>query len=118
MFRLSAWSVALLLSATPVIAQITWIGYGSVSCGSWAEQHRAHSTLSVAYEVWVFGFLSGTNLAENALLRKPDFLENVDKSGISAWMNNYCASHPLDDLLTATIRLNVTLREKAARSSK
>jgi len=112
MFRLTAILLALSLLTTSVAAQ-KWIGFGGVSCGSWSEKRRTEPEVSAAYTVWVLGFVSGANVDQTILLGHPDFLKNTDKDGIVTWMNNYCASHPLDTVMTATLKLMAALRDKA-----
>jgi hypothetical protein len=105
---LSCWAFL----STPVMAQKAF-GYASTSCGAWTQERQNKSWLSVSYVAWVLGFVSGVNTAETILLKKPDLLENTDPSGLVGWIDNYCASQPLDNLLSASAKLTITLLQKA-----
>jgi len=39
----------------------------------------------------------------------PDFLKDEDWDGLIAWMDNYCATHPLDKLAKAAQALELEL---------
>ena len=89
---------------------------GTSSCGSWTESRRDNSkygfVLTSGYENWVLGFLSGAN---NALTieHHADILKNTDLDSVWAWVNNYCQSHPMDQISTAIEHLVVELDRKA-----
>jgi hypothetical protein len=47
-------------------------------------------------------------------LKQPDILKGTDAVGIETWIDNYCASNPLNTLMTATTVLVTVLRKNAA----
>ncbi len=51
----------------------------------------------VSEQSWILGFLSGVGYAE----RGKDPLHGTDVEGVSAWMDNYCQVHPLNDVADA-----------------
>jgi hypothetical protein len=111
MHRLLVAILGMALTTEPMLAQ-TYIGFGDQSCGSWAHERHTNSLRSIAYMSWVLGVLSGVNLDDN-LLKRPDFLQNTDRDGVLGWMDNYCLSHPLDNLMSATVELIITLRKNS-----
>jgi hypothetical protein len=110
--RLPLLFLAIALSSTPSMAQ-GYIGWGSDSCGSWSQERRANSRTSQAQKAWILGYVSAVNISDVTDLKTKDFLRRTDESGIVGWIDNYCASHPLDDLLVATIKLIGVLRRSA-----
>jgi hypothetical protein len=61
-------------------------------------------------EDWIAGYLSAFNsLTDDP--DTPDFLKSEDWDGLIAWMDNYCAAHPLDKLETAARALAIELAE-------
>jgi hypothetical protein len=85
---------------------------GTSSCGSWTESRGDNSkygfVLASGYQNWVLGFLSGANTEHQA-----DILKNTDLDSVWAWVNNYCQSHPQDQISTAVEHLVVELDRKA-----
>jgi hypothetical protein len=79
------------------------------SCGAWIDVCRSHPHNQILYEGWVLGYLSGVNFHSTS----KDFLRNVVVQSISAWFDNYCSTHPLDDLVTAADALVIELRDRA-----
>jgi hypothetical protein len=77
------------------------------SCGGWIDVRRPRS-VNQGKEGWVLGFLSGVNSGEDK-----DFLTNTDAPSVWAWFDNYCSTHPLDDLVTAADALIAELRHRA-----
>jgi hypothetical protein len=111
MFKLSTALLGLMLLSTSALAQM-YFGPGDKSCGSWTTDHRGNVTIGAAYDMWVLGFLSGINTSETLGLNRPDLLKGTDPKGVRVWMDNYCASHPLDSVMTAVINLIGELRKK------
>jgi hypothetical protein len=94
---LALGSLAVILMTNPSIA-FTLIGAGAKSCGSWTTARRyGHNTeRSVPFDQWMVGFLSGVGYAGQ---QNP--LNNMDADGVLAWVDNYCATYPINDVLTA-----------------
>jgi hypothetical protein len=84
-------------------ASDTIIGLGTSSCGSWREARL--SGRSFGYEQWIIGFVSGV-----AIALRGDLLTNNDAQGVWHWIDNYCVSHPLDLIGSATGELINVLR--------
>jgi hypothetical protein len=120
MIRISL--LALAISISGVIEtrarDVTILGFGNKSCGSWIEARRANSAIANNFEGWVAGFLSGSNsvLSSNPALGI-DILEQVsaqsDAQGLWAWIDNYCQSRPLNSVATAADALGGELIRRA-----
>jgi hypothetical protein len=105
--------ICLLLGCVVGSAQgkYTVYGHGTQSCGAWsaagtAVRDRDPLGASKRYEqeAWILGFISGAGYANASVLRK------TDSSGTVAWMDTYCAAHPLDSIGTAAEKLFNELR--------
>lgn len=99
------------LLASPMSAQqdhFTTYGPVAASCGSYSA---ASLTLRENYDLWVLGFVSGTN-RERASGAGP-ILARTDVQGIKTWVAKYCAEHPLDDVAAAAIALVIELTKRA-----
>jgi hypothetical protein len=112
MFKLSSLILGLILVSTPALSQ-KYFGPGDKSCGTWTADRRTDATAALAYDTWVLGFVSGINTSETISLNHPDILKRADVKGIIGWMDNYCASHPLDSVISTVIKLVVELRKNA-----
>jgi len=62
--------------------------------------------------VWVSGFISAFNYYTSS---SGNVSNGIDANGIMAWVDNYCAAHPLDTIATATIELVSDLSKKAGQ---
>ena len=94
----------------------TVVGAGTNSCESWTESRRDNSKygfiLATGYQNWVLGFLSGANDALT-IKHHTDILKHTDLDAVWAWVDNYCQSHPLDQISTGVEYLVVELDRKA-----
>jgi hypothetical protein len=82
---------------------------GEISCGAWPK-NTAHTNLEKAVTLnWVLGFLSRAGWQDGR-----DLLAQVDQASIAAWMDNYCAAHPLDTVIQGSWVLE---RELTARTT-
>ena len=101
---------------------VTGAGYNS--CGAWtkAQGHRPPITtgfyatfadLDLVQQIsWVQGFLTAFNYyASNS----GNVLNDVDNNGVFAWIDNYCAAHPLDSIGTATFALIAELSKRSGQ---
>ena len=77
-------------------------GVGQFSCGHWTQNAPTHPTgtyvssdkTAVAMDTqWVMGFLSAFNYYGKG---SGNVLTGSDNDGAFAWIDNYCAAHPLD----------------------
>jgi hypothetical protein len=82
---------------------------GEASCGAWPKQVEFEDIKKVVPLNWVLGFLSKASVD-----RGVDLMANVDVASVSAWMDNYCATHPLDSILTGAFELERELATRAA----
>ena len=95
-------------------------GAGAQTCGTWTER-RADDEAAI-YESWVLGFLSYMNifleqgtggLVVNITGATEQSVGTVD-DGLFAWIDNYCAAHPLGMVAEASLFLGVFLMEGRA----
>jgi hypothetical protein len=94
--RFIAVTVLVTVGFQPLYAAV-YRGPGSHSCGSWTEDkatETSHHTNRFDDESWVMGFLSGYNAY--AMTGDADIAQGVSARDIFKWLDNYCASHPLD----------------------
>jgi hypothetical protein len=59
---------------------------------------------------WVLGYISSFN--GYALSVDDDVSSGVDANGLISWVDNYCATHPLDTVSTAAFSLVMELRSR------
>lgn len=97
---------ALALAAAPVVKPPEYVMiYGpqpTPSCGKWISVRKDSDGLPAhEYEMWVLGLISGMNMrSSSAQARGPD------TDALFVWIDQYCAAHPLDLLLTAADKLD------------
>jgi hypothetical protein len=94
-------------------AMVTTVGDGGKSCGTWTELRKSPMKAEY-YEGWVGGFLSGVNWVTTVhnkinILGKP-----VDPDGLFAWVDNYCATNPLNTISQAANALGMELVRRAS----
>jgi hypothetical protein len=81
-------------------------GNGTVSCGAWTEGRKNRTTGdTIGRQAWVVGYLTAVNrwyLPKDRGVAR-DLAKGTDTDGLFAWIDNYCAVHPLDALAGATI---------------
>jgi hypothetical protein len=87
--------------------RITVLGSGTISCGNWLELRRADQAGPVGN--WTNGYLTGRQ--DGASMRLTDS-QTGDFAGRNAWIDQYCQSHPIDELLEASRALFQALRAK------
>jgi hypothetical protein len=63
----------------------------------------------VGQNQWVLAFISAHNPYEGVT---PDVMKGIDANGVFAWMDNFCAAHPLDQIATATMALITELSNR------
>ena len=109
--------VTFVILATPVrAASYRVIGPGSESCGRWTAE-KAAEVQGGAVEVvrhegavfWVEGFLTGMAHDHQKVSIA---LSSTDAEGLEAWIDNYCAIHPLDDVSHAADALVMDLASR------
>lgn len=85
-----------------VRAEITMIGAGNLSCGTWLDARKnAAKSASPAFEQWVVGFISGAAWAGNEINKIGDPLGPTDADGVYYWIDEYCRTHAAESLKVA-----------------
>jgi hypothetical protein len=112
---LAAWATPALcamLSVAPVHAanQYTILGAGSRPCGSWLQARSEATPESATLQSWVLGYVTSVNA--NLLTVSQDVADGTSPDGLFTWIDNYCASHPLDSVARAAGSLVDSLRAK------
>jgi hypothetical protein len=105
--------IFVLLIGAPYAAAQSYIalGVGADSCGRWVADRRARNYDMVIKEGWVTGYLSGYNRWSPRSAPDRDISGGTDAAGLFAWIDNYCAAHPLMPLAGAAESLVFTLRQ-------
>ncbi len=80
------------------------LGQGNLSCGAWTQERQHDTLVARTTEAWVLGYLTSFN-ASIAPARGGDISRGTDPNGLAAWIDNYCARHPLDPIAIATSEL-------------
>jgi hypothetical protein len=60
---------------------------------------------------WVLGFLTAFNFYGNG---SGNITNGTDANGVFAWIDTYCAAHPLDQISTATVALVAELSKRGS----
>jgi hypothetical protein len=102
----------ILASTRPADAgnQYVILGAGSRPCGSWLQVRTQANPDSAALQSWVLGYITSVNA--NMLTTSQDVADGTTPDALFAWIDTYCASHPLDSLARATGSLLESLRTK------
>ncbi len=90
----------------PVVKPIITLGMPD-TCGAWVHEREIKSPLNSYYEGWMLGFMSGV-----AQMSGTDFLKVTDNKSIYLWMDNYCKSHPLKNVVSGASDLTLELIKK------
>jgi hypothetical protein len=109
----------LILFAASVVHAQTIMGGGMRSCGDWLRfrsfesgpKNTSEVSSSYQLQAWLDGYLSGFNRAG---LGGIDFLASQPSgAALTAWVDNYCRSKPLNVLADAAEALIRELRSRA-----
>ena len=101
----SRWAALLLLvftSVPPVHAasnQYVILGAGSRPCGSWLQLRSQALPDSDVLQSWLLGYVTSVNA--NLLSVNQDVTGGATPDALYSWIDNYCATHPLDSLARA-----------------
>jgi hypothetical protein len=87
-------------------------GPGGSSCGTWTES-RKDAVAGANNVSWMLGYVTaygryGWSLSSNVAA-------DTDNIGLVAWMDNYCAAHPLEEIEDAAHALVLELGERYVR---
>ena len=75
------------------------------SCGAWTAARRGDNPrLAELHYTWILGWLSAASFRSNRRL-----MANQDDEALKAWLDNYCAGHPLANISDAAIELEAVL---------
>ena len=100
----------MILLALAASHAFTVLSPGSTSCGQWTVDHtRASGPNYWAEQSYVAGVLTGYN--RYGPDGGGDVTLGVDEAGWTAWMNNYCATHPLEPIVQAVNELIISLKK-------
>jgi hypothetical protein len=112
---------AIALTMIPLVANaqgggtFTVRGVGLDSCGAWSQSRQGpapddpqHDGRRLIEEAWVLGYVSSFD--EHSLVP----IGRVDNAALLAWVDSYCAGHPLDSVQQASDSL---IREFGGRVS-
>lgn len=101
-----------LIVGTVSNAQVT-LGHGTESCGAWTQDRQERGTGYLAKGAWVQGYLSHANVHMQTINPAiKDITEGTDFEGLFSWIDNYCATNPLNTLGLATLALLVELTRR------
>jgi hypothetical protein len=99
--------VALCVTQASEAQRIKYLG--DVSCGAWPKQ-LAYTNIEKAVPLnLVLGILFG-RVSKTGF----DVFEHVDIPSVSAWMDNYCQSNPLDSIIRGAHLLEDELISRAS----
>jgi hypothetical protein len=117
--------LALMFCFQAEAADVMIYGRGFHSCGAWTKNQvqrpavgtsstiNSQSDVEMAAEMeWVDGFISAFNIYRSTT---GNVVTGTDMNGVYAWIDNYCAAHPLDKIAGATDAL---LKELSQRQSE
>jgi hypothetical protein len=96
-------------SASDVTGRFQTRGPGTMSCGTWTQE--AQTASRYANEAWILGFLTAYG---RYVFKGSDIARGADNAGLTAWVDNYCAAHPLETVVTAAQLLIEQLAPKSA----
>lgn len=88
-------------------------GGGTVTCAEWQNYRTLGPKFhEIQSQAWIDGYLSGYNVGYGG----QDFLlSGSSPVAFYAWIDNYCAGHPLDQLVMATTSLVQELVNRSKR---
>lgn len=86
-------------------------GIGTASCGKYIADKSIAGVENMLVS-WVQGYLSGMNVAENAITKEP-FVLLPDSDSIALYIDKYCRDNPLESPIGGAIQLYHDLRLNA-----
>jgi len=102
-FRATAAMAAMLLcaaslgsaqTATPGVQHMVGYGAGGPSCGKWLAERKGTNWYTMGQ--WLLGWLTAAGY-----YNVRGGLRETDSDAATAWVDNYCREHPLDNLVVA-----------------
>jgi hypothetical protein len=102
----------LALPATPSTAgEYAILGAGGRPCDSWLQARGEASPEGAIMQSWLLGYVTSINAHELTITK--DIAEGTNPDGMFVWIDNYCASHPLDSVARAAASLTGVLRSSS-----
>jgi hypothetical protein len=98
---------AMLSTPAGAASQYVILGAGSRPCGDWLHLRAAAAPEGLVLQSWLLGYVTSVNA--NVLTTSRD-VADVEK--LFAWVDDYCAAHPLDSIARAAAGLIDSLRAK------
>ena len=84
-------------------------GAGVESCGTYVNE--AHGSLAKRLDnQWVLGYVSAVDMWQAS---RNQHMAHTDVDAVKVWLNNYCQTHPLDQLNWAANALVVDLAHRS-----
>jgi hypothetical protein len=92
-------------------------GFGSSSCGTYADVTRKDPAVEELYLSWALGFISGLNSLTSVAAKGGTYrdLSAMDGDAMKTFLKRYCAEHPLSDYISGIFEL---FKNLPARDSK
>ena len=85
------------------------LGYGTLSCGRWVTDRKANGWPATVELAWVEGFITA---ADHVTPKINQATRATDVAGIATWIDNYCATNPLNSISRASEALASTLASR------
>jgi hypothetical protein len=115
--RVALWAgrvvvlVAALTASICAAGEYTILGAGSRPCGSWLQARSQVSPEGAVMQSWLLGYITSINAHELSITK--DIAEGTKPDAMFAWIDDYCASHPLDSVARAAASLTGVLRSSS-----
>ena len=90
--------------------KFTILGHGASTCGQWTADQRLQNLSSNSDKAWLLGYITAFNRFGGEPVGNVS--SGVDPEGMMAFMNNYCAAHPLDTIEDGANELVQELRRR------
>ena len=81
-------------------------GPGNKSCAVWAADHKTDGIAGSAEDIWLTGYITAYSRWAH---RDGDIGLGLDNGALSAYVTQYCSTHPLDTVEVAAEDLIVQL---------
>lgn len=107
---LTAFPVAA-IAAPPRHHGVMVLGEGTLSCGRWMADRKTYD-MWLADMAWVEGFLTGYN---DFVPGAGNITAGTDVAGMEAFIDGYCANHPLNSLANSAEALIAAFLRRGAR---
>ena len=104
-------TILALLAASPTVP-FTVVGEGNTSCGQWTDLRRENPNRVLPESAWVLGYITAVS-RDFAVKRRINITHGLTGAAVDHWIDIYCASHPLDDIMSASNQLVVELARRA-----